>query len=809
MILTTPKRCLVLALFAGLLSVTARSNAQGAASPLVLQPTVSAPGTEGYHTVDTVQGKTVWTAGNMLYFDLPDGMFPVGQALYAEIEYVDVDQGYITVTYDSDYGNATSDKFRISEVHTRSSRVNGGSFAFSFHKFENPRFANRQNGGHDFRLQLGNNNGTPFQVAGVRVSTTPFSNADFEYALTEPWLQDYAGPTKDFTDPKTLVGKVMTGYQGWFATPNDLGDDGWNHWGRSSSVAPSPTEITVDMWPWMNEYQPNRIYRAGEMNLQDDRPAYVFSSRDPETVQRHFRWMRKHDIDGAYLQRFVSRNSSGYYGASEFVLDNVRKAANKEGRVWAIEYDVSSMANDSNPFEVITNDWNYLVNEVGILDDPRYVHENGKPVLFIWGFSVPGREGLDLTEANAILDWFNTKGLYLIGGVHSSWESNTGWYGHYQKYDQLLAWMERDLGDLNSQRTRLNGWGMKILPHAWPGFSWHNLKQLVPDAQYTPRAGGDFYWDRLYNAVSCGADQIFLGMFDEYDEGTAIMPMSDNHPDPHSAWGKYIDNEGRDPFWYLQLSAAGKEMLNGFRPLSTATPSTNAVPPGAYGGEDATIHLAATNVSSGLAHPQPADGVTEPTTVNGHDCRTLSAGIYFYFAIDDALSHANASGQDATIEVEFHDSSPGTRFVLQYDSLTASYDPHPVSYNPPDGGGWRTVRWDITDGFFGNRQNGGADFRIALVGATATPIRRVSVFFPEEQAGQSNEPSPDLQWVNGDLEWPVEYDALGWRLYQSTNLQPSSWAEVTGYVIDGAEVRYEPNVSAPSKFFKLGRPGRN
>jgi hypothetical protein len=350
---------------------------------------------------------------------------------------------------------------------------------------------------------------------------------------------------------------------------------------------------------------------------------------------------------------------------------------------------------------------------------------------------------------------------------------------------------------------------MKILPHAWPGFSWHHLKKLVPNEQFTPRAGGDFYWDRLYNAVSCGADQIFLGMFDEYDEGTALMPMSDNHPEPHSAWGKYIDNEGRDPFWYLQLSAAGKEMLNGFRPLSAATPSTNDVPLVAYGGDDATIQLAASNSSTGLTHSQEADGVTQPATVDGHDCRTLTEGMYFYFAIDDALSHSNASGQAATIEVEFHDSSPGTRLVLQYDSLDAAYKSHSVSYDPPDLGGWRTVRWHLADGFFGNRQNGGADFRIALIGTTSTAIRRVSVFFPEEQGGQTSGPTPDLQWVNGGLEWPVEYDVLGWHLYKSTNLQPSSWADATGSVIGTGKVRYDPNPSIPSEFYKLGRPVRD
>ncbi len=94
---------------------------------------------------------------------------------------------------------------------------------------------------------------------------------------------------------------------------------------------PATNNITVDMWPWLEEYEPERIYPAGNMVHQDGRPACLFSSRDPETVQRHFRWMRKHNIDGVYLKRFVTRGNSGFYNApNEFVLNNVRRTANLE-----------------------------------------------------------------------------------------------------------------------------------------------------------------------------------------------------------------------------------------------------------------------------------------------------------------------------------------------------------------------------------------------------------------------------------------------------------------------------------------------
>jgi len=516
--------------------------------------------------------------------------------------------------------------------------------------------------------------------------------------------------------------------------------------------------------------------------------------------------MRKHDIDGAYVQRFVSRGSSGYYGASEFVLNNVKEAANKEGRVWAIEYDVSSLTGEANPLEVITNDWNFLVNDCNILDDPRYVYEDGKPVLFIWGFSVPGREGLTLAEADAILDWFGARNLYLIGGVHSSWESNTDWYDHYQKYDQLLAWMERTKSDLVSQKARLDGWGMKILPHAWPGFSWNNLQQTVFPQSYTARNGGQFYWNTLYNAVSIGADQIFLGMFDEYDEGTAIMPMSDNHPDIHTEWGHYLDNEGRDPFWYLQLSGAAREMLNGFRPVSASLPAESTVSSGAYGGDDATVHLGTVDAPDGLVRVPWADGSTVGDFLGGHDCRTLDAGNYVYFDIDDALVYQNAAGQQATVEIEFYDAGAGATFQLQYDGLGGAYTHHSDVYTSQNSGTWRNVRWNVSDGYFGGSQNGLSDFRI--VAGLGAAIRRVSVFFPEEQGG-SGVDSPHLEYVDGSMYWPVLDDAVGWRLVESDHLPSNTWQEVSGpFSVAEGMIQYDIAPTNNAGFYKLQRPVR-
>jgi len=619
------------------------------------------PTAAGAYAEGDFLGRTIWIPANyfnQLYFDVPaEFSFVPGQPVYVRIEYYDRGWGRLLVEYDS----TGSDAYKDAEVHARSSRTGGEKFVYSYQMFESPRFDGRQTGGNDFRLKLQGTDGSWLVIASVVISATPFNDEKFQYAISRPWLLPNTEPVKDFTDNQTLVGKVMAGYQGWFATPNDFDDLGWRHWSRSQYRDPAPDIINIDMWPYLDEYQPEDIQRAGQMVHQDGRPAYLFSSRNPEVVQHHFRWMRKHNIDGVYLQRFVKKNSGGVNGNPEFVLDNVRKAAGKEGRVWAIEYDVSGLdgneatrADITNQLSVITNDWNYLVNECGILDDPRYLHENGMPVLFIWGFGTRNNFST-AAEADPIISWFAAQDLYLIGGVAKGKIKDASWQPVLRKYDQLLEWMEYDLPDLIALRQQVEGFGMKMLPHAWPGFSWNNNKMTIFPYQYVARRSGDYYWGRIYNAINCGADQIFLGMFDEYDEATAIMPMSDNHPDIYvevggtNQWGHYIDNEGLDPFWHLRLSGAAHEILDGLRPLSADKPLESELTPVAYGGADATIYLGASNRVAGLIHTQPVDGLSEDGFIGKHDCR-INSGSYLYFDIDSAFCLSNAAGQAATIE---------------------------------------------------------------------------------------------------------------------------------------------------------------
>ena len=121
--------------------------------------------------------------------------------------------------------------------------------------------------------------------------------------------------------------------------------------------------------------------------------------------------MRKHNIDGAWLQRFHPQAGA----ETEWVLRNVSQAAAEEGLVWGVEYDVSGMA-DATVAAKLQADWEWLTNQFDILNDPRYIHEDGKPVVFIWGLAVPDRD-FTTASANAVVDYFQAQGVHVLGGL--------------------------------------------------------------------------------------------------------------------------------------------------------------------------------------------------------------------------------------------------------------------------------------------------------------------------------------------------------------------------------------------------------
>src|SRR5262249_20969686 len=162
----------------------------------------------------------------------------------------------------------------------------------------------------------------------------------------------------------------------------------------------------------MTEYEADEKYPAPGFTCPDGKPAYLFSSANPKTVDRHFRWMRQYGIDGVLLQRFVVDLNDR---SVDQVLANVRKSAKRTGRVFALAYDLTGTPKGK-VYDLLIADWKRLVNGTKITQDDRYLHHNKKPVLFVFGF-YSDRFGPDL--ANDIIDFFKTDpkyGVTLIGG---------------------------------------------------------------------------------------------------------------------------------------------------------------------------------------------------------------------------------------------------------------------------------------------------------------------------------------------------------------------------------------------------------
>ena len=104
-----------------------------------------------------------------------------------------------------------------------------------------------------------------------------------------------------------MNGKLLMGYQGWFACTGDGSPPNrWVHWFRNQT--PNAANVTVDFWPDISELNADELFDTG-MTLPDGTSARVYSAAKQKTVLRHFRWMKEHNLDGVFLQRFTSELS--------------------------------------------------------------------------------------------------------------------------------------------------------------------------------------------------------------------------------------------------------------------------------------------------------------------------------------------------------------------------------------------------------------------------------------------------------------------------------------------------------------------
>jgi hypothetical protein len=391
---------------------------------------------------------------------------------------------------------------------------------------------------------------------------------------------------QDTVDNSTLTGKYMCGYQGWFECPGDGSGGGWFHW--FNGQAPVHDNLNTDLFPDLTEYTPAELF-ATQMHYADNSVVKLYSSYTEATVVRHFKWMKDYNIDGAWIQRF-SPPQRGRNNFTNHVLLNCIKGAEKYGRVFVVMYDISSSQN-ATLFNDITSDWMYLVDSLKILESPRYLKHKGKPLVSVWGFGFTDRQ-MTADVAAKIIKWFKTDApekyrTTFMGGVNDNWQSIAApWDSVVRAPDIISPWFVGRFGDINgadSWKTNhlvpdvaeCKRLGKEYLPVVFPGFSWSNMHHGTTPQNQIPRKGGAFYWEQVYNAVSAGATTLYGAMFDEVDEGTAILKgCTKKSLAPSDGYWLTFDADGYNlpSDWYLRLAGEANKLLKGKRTLSKTMP---------------------------------------------------------------------------------------------------------------------------------------------------------------------------------------------------------------------------------------------
>jgi hypothetical protein len=384
-------------------------------------------------------------------------------------------------------------------------------------------------------------------------------------------------------------GLIMAGYQGWFRAPRD-----------GQVLYSDPSRIQIDMWPDVSEYP--KTYETG-LKLKDGSTARFFSSDDKSTVDLHFKWMKEYGLDGVFMQRFFSSARPGNgRKIADGVLANALEAASKYQRAIAVMYDLSGLKKSGEDCSILISDWKHLVDSLNVTNQKgtkTYLFHRGKPLVVIWGVGFPDRP-YDIRNIGLkrFMDFLKYDPQYggcsIMLGVPTFWRDLNADCIHdpylhelIKEADLVMPWMVQRFtplihNDIDRYRDVILDdmkWckenNVDYVPCVCPGFSWHNLSvRQFPDdikpVESIPRQGGRFYWQQLSTAILAGAEMIYVAMFDEVNEGTAIFKVSDNPPVHETA--QFADLDGKPSDHYLWLTGEASKILKGQKPLVMQMP---------------------------------------------------------------------------------------------------------------------------------------------------------------------------------------------------------------------------------------------
>lgn len=301
--------------------------------------------------------------------------------------------------------------------------------------------------------------------------------------------------------------------------------------------------------------------------------------------------MKEYGLDGVFMQRFVNevKNLSG---KSHFnhVLQSAITSATKYERAISIMYDLSGIK---------PGDEQVLLKDIDKLDQiyqfrkrkkaPTYLFHNKKQLVAVWGVGFNDKRAYGLNEAEIIVEKLKEKGYAVLLGVPTYWremgtdtQKDEKFHTLIKKCDIIMPWFvgryREDSYDRFKSLIKSDlDWCAKnnidYAPLCFPGFSWENMKGQESSRAYIDRNGGRFRWKQFSAAIGYGAKMLYVAMFDEIDEGTAIFKCLRKSEVPLNGAGRFQGIEDDLPSdHYLWLTGQASKMLKGKIPFTDQLP---------------------------------------------------------------------------------------------------------------------------------------------------------------------------------------------------------------------------------------------
>lgn len=420
------------------------------------------------------------------------------------------------------------------------------------------------------------------------------SDANFDQRCTID-LRDFLILSSNWMTDNVITGGDLDygayyGYQAWHLAP-DTGSgsffDDWVHWFDNNT--PTAAKIHGDMWPDMSEYPVEDLFDT-QMLYPNGDTAKLYSCSKYSTVDLHIKWMKDYGLKGHFYQvQCANITDPDKLAGVDVITEHIITACEKYEVKFCMMPCNNAKSDDQNENIVskITDFWKHCVDDLKVTESPQYMYQNGLPVIGLWGLGFDNRP-MTVAEATEILDFFQNSPqekyrVYVMGGVPSSWRTSpkAGWSPVFLRLDMVSPWrtifnpITSNIERMNEDLAYCNANGLDYNPVVSPGASTLHLRDSSEMFNWKPRYGGHFLWEQVYEVCKMGSKFMYVAMFDEVDEGTAMYKLAETQADcPVDAEQAPLNIDGYNlpSDWYLRVGREAQKMLDGRIGLTPVLP---------------------------------------------------------------------------------------------------------------------------------------------------------------------------------------------------------------------------------------------